>query len=277
MTSLSERKKIPVYREIGLGDPGSGKTGSLVEVVNRLDELPIERVILADFDDGLDILANMVKPEFKGRVFFETFRDPMAPDLDGAKFSGSALDMAWVKANLFMKHFEGGADSWGTETLFVVDSLTGMGDATMNYARVALKIADDWRATGAASRLQDKFVQMLIGLKCHIIVNAHIRYMGGGGFKNVTDKEGSEYKTPVDSNTEGIAYPTALGRILPTQIARHFNIALEWKMVGRNRKIRTVPEERMTLKVPFSLPQELPQEGGLLTILKAYFSQAKAS
>lgn len=277
MTSLAERDPIPLYRSLGLGDPGSGKTGSLVEVVNRMDELPIERVIIADFDDGLDVLAHHVKPEYKSRVLFQTFRDKLDPNIEGAVYSGAALDMAWVKANVFMKSFEGGANSWGPETLFVVDSLTGMGDAAMNYSKskAGLGILDDWRATGSGSKLQDKFTQMLVGLKCHMILNAHIRYMGGGGYK-ITEKEGSKYQTPVDSNIDGTAYPSALGRILPTTLARHFNIALEWKMVGTVRKIRTVPEDRMALKVPFKLPQELAQDTGLLEVLKTHFSQAKA-
>jgi hypothetical protein len=278
VTKLSERKKIPLFRSINLGDPGSGKTGSLAEVINKLDELPIERIIIADFDDGLDVLANYVKPEHQDKVLFQTFRDKLIPSIEGAKYEGAALDMAWVRANTFMKKFEGGANSWGSETLFVVDTLTGMGDAAMIYAKAkeGLNIPDDWRATGGGSRLQDKFTQMLIGLQCHVMLNAHIRLLGGGGFKNVKDKEGSEYQTPVDSDIDGTGYPSALGRILPKSIARHFNIALEWKMVGQLRMIRTVPEDRMVLKAPFKLPQEVPQDTGLLTILKMHFSQAKA-
>jgi hypothetical protein len=52
------------------------------------------------------------------------------------------------------------------------------------------------------------------------------------------------------------------------QICRHFNYALEWKLVGKNRKIRTVPEDRLTLKCPIKMPEEMDQKTGLFELFK---------
>ena len=75
MPTLRDHKSSTLAKIIGMGDPGTGKTGSLIEVVNRMDELNLKRILIADYDNGLDILSSLVKPDNADKVFYETFRD----------------------------------------------------------------------------------------------------------------------------------------------------------------------------------------------------------
>lgn len=261
-------------RLMGLGDPGTGKTGSLVEVIDRMDELGIERVIIQDWDDGLDILAKRCKPDNLDKVFYETLRDemkatPLGPIPRGIPESftkGMRLLNSWKDKEVDL----GTCNTWGPETLFVCDSLTGMGDAAKHWVMHLDNELDDWRATGKAMTLQDKYVQLCMSMRCNVIIFAHIRYMGGGGVQ-VTDMETKgEIRKEMDSDAEGQGFPSALGRILPRQIGRHFNTTLEWKIKAQRRTIRTVPEDRITLKCPVHLPQSLTQEGGLFQVIQAF-------
>ena len=84
-----------------------------------------------------------------------------------------------------------------------------------------------------------------------------MKSIGESGY--LEHNKGSKYDVEVNSNVDGQAYPSALGKLLPTQIARHFNTMLEYKIVGKLRRIRTVPdlEGRMALKLPMPMPEEL--------------------
>lgn len=278
MPTLREHQQSAGFRAICIGDSGTGKTGSLAEVINQMDVLGIKKVVIADFDDGLDVLSFQVKPEKMDSVHYEVFRDKLQTSMeDGAKINTTAeLDACWARAVRFCSNWPnvGNLNKLGLDSLFVVDSLTGLGDSNFNYAMsFGKEKGDAWRATGNAMRLQDKFIQMCRALECHFILMSHIRFMGGGGTKIIEDKKGSKYLTEVDSASEGQAYPSALGRQLPPQIGRHFNVMLEYKLIGRMRKIRTVPEERFGLKLPFKMEDELPQETGLFTIMKKFLNK----
>jgi hypothetical protein len=278
---------------MGVGDSGGGKTGSLVEVCNNMDSLGFSKIVIQDWDDGLDVLKANVKPEVADRVYFETLRDEMKGAVPSKQEIGGPIvrgePTAWVTGMTLLNNWKvqatkdaegnevypaydlGPANSWGPDTLFVTDTLTGMGDAAFNYVKHVDKRLDDWRAVGKAMGLQSVYAQMVVTLKCNVIVFAHIRYMGGGGKVAVEDKDHPgilQYKE-VDSNVDGQGYPSALGRQLPTQIMRHFNFGLEWKLSGKKRKIRTVPEDRLVLKCPVKLPDEMDQVDGLYRLFKA--------
>ncbi len=283
MGQLSARGKTRLLKMIGVGNPSTGKTGSLCELANNMTMFGLERIIIADYDDGGEVLINYIKPEAKERVYIETFRDQLKPVVDGmppivvgsdTPSSGLKTKMAFSRGMQFMNNWKtkeydlGPALSWGPETLFVCDTLTGLGDASLNYAMAILK-KDSWSGTGQAMESQDKFVQMCQGLKCHFIMFSHIRFMGGGGQTVIIDKDGQHKQTKeVDSNVDGIAYPSALGRKLPTQIARHFNTQLSWEIKGRKRVVLTKGSEQLPLKIPMNVPAELPQETALVTIFK---------
>jgi hypothetical protein len=284
MGRLSDRKKTRLLKMIGVGNPSTGKTGSLCEVANNMKDFGLERIIVQDWDDGAEVLLNHVKPEAAENVYVETFRDQLKPQVDGGapivvgsdsgNLSGLKRTMAWARGMQMMNRWKtpnydlGKALDWGPETLFVCDTLTGLGDAGLNFSMAILK-KDAWKATGEAMDFQDKFTQMCQGLKCHFIMFCHIRYMGGGGQITVVDKDGKhEYRKEVDSNVDGTAFPSALGRKLPPQIARHFNTQLSWELKGTKRVVMTKGSDQLPLKIPMDLPSELPQEAALVRVFK---------
>lgn len=166
------------------------------------------------------------------------------------------------------------ASSWGPDTLFVCDSLTGMGDAAINWSRAQnqAKLEDsDWQYTADAMNRQDKLTQMLMSLDCHVIITAHIRYLGGGGNQEIKTKDGAKQLKEVDSRTEGIGYPSALGRKLPTEIGRHFNTILEFEVnqLGK-RQIRTKQAHNVRVKsAVVNIPDTLTIETGMYEFFKA--------
>jgi len=284
MGKLSDRKKTRLLKMIGIGNPSTGKTGSLASLANEMSSFGLERIIIADWDDGAEVLLNYVKPEAQEKVFVETFRDQLKPSVDGSppvvlgsdtgNLTGLKMKMAWARGMQMMNNWKtkdydlGRAIEWGPETLFVCDTLTGLGDAGMNFAQAILQ-KDAWSGTGTAMDFQDKFTQMCQGLKCHFIMFCHIRYMGGGGQISIVDKDGKHtYTKEVDSAVEGTAYPSALGRKLPTEIARHFNTQLSWELKNKKRVVLTKGSEQLPLKIPMNLPSELPQETALVTVFK---------
>jgi len=277
MGTLREHGSFKKLHLIGCGDPGTGKTGSLAALINELPRWGIERVVVQDWDDGLDILTSHVKPDKLDLVHYATLRDQMRPAAGGpivreslALGKGMNLMTNWKQGDENL----GPALSWGPETLFVVDSLTGMGDAARNYAYDKLKVQDGWRNIGEGMEVQDRYVQMLIAMDCHVILFAHVRTIGGGGQQTIRDKDGEASKKVVDNEDLGNQYPSALGRQLPKQIARHFNGLLMWHLVGKNRKIRTVPlDEKFAIKFPFKVGDELSQETGLVQIFSAYLDR----
>ncbi len=269
---------------IGVGNPSTGKTGSLCELANKMGDFGIERVIVADWDDGHEVLLKYLSPEAAQNVYIETFRDQLKPMVDGSPpivvgsdasdMSGLKMKMAFARGMQFMNNWKtkeydlGRSLSWGPETLFVCDTLTGLGDAALNFAMAILK-KDNWSGHGEAMERQDKYTQMCMGLKCHFIMFSHIRFMGGGGQTLIIDKDGKHSHTKeVDSKVDGIAYPSALGQKLPPQIARHFNTQLSWELKGTKRVVLTQGSKQLPLKIPMDLPSELPQESALVTLFK---------
>jgi hypothetical protein len=276
MPTLRDFEDTMILRLLGMGDPGTGKTGSMAELINCLPRFGIERVIIQDWDDGLDILAAQVKPDQKERVHYETLRDELkATQLGVAVRDPKAYTRGMALMNNWTTKTEdlGPASKWGRETLFVCDTITGLGDACISFATEILKVTDDWQAVGAAMKHQGKYIQLLKALQCHIIVFSHIRYMGGGGVTQVVDKFGKVSIKEVDSRVEGNAYPSALGQILPPQIGRHFNVQLEWKLIGSTRKVATIPDKKMALKIPFDVKAEMDAKTALVDIFAAYLER----
>ncbi len=287
MPTLNNHALDHPVRILGMGDPGTGKTGSLANLINALPRWGIEQVIIQDWDDGLDILSFHVKPDKMQLVHYATLSDELKATQEGVKIrkvkafpSGMGLMNNWQVGKEGEPGYEnlGNANSWGKETIFICDTLTGLGDACMNYAIGTLNIDDDWKATGAAMKLQGKYVQLLRALNCHIILFSHVRFIGGGGQIVVQDQKQasagvSSFKV-VDSAEEGKAFPSALGRILPPTIGRHFNVQLEWCMKGTHRKISTVPrDDKMATKSPVKLQDYLSQETGLVDVFSAYLDR----
>ena len=249
-----------------------------------MDDLGLKRVVIADWDDGLDILQDRIKPDYLERVFYITLRDKTATTaVKGGRLQlgDSLADYAWSRNVRWMKQGAGdlpGSDKWGLETLFVADSISGAGDAAYNFS-LAFLDDDSWRAIGKAMGKQDDYIQQIVGLRCHVILMSHVKYMGGGGEVLIEDKKAGEKGVDVaqiketDSRIHGKAFPSALGQKLPPEIPRHFNIMLEFTIKNGQRIINTEATDQMALKCPIQLPTLLPQATGVYEIFRLWKAQ----
>jgi hypothetical protein len=238
------------------GDSGAGKTGCLAALANAG-----QRLIIQDYDNGLDILLTYVKPEFRKNVFYKTLTDKMRSSPAGvipvgipsAASTGMKLIDNWVDGDVKL----GGISKWGRDTTFVIDSGTFMGLAALRYIKVIngrpideqFTHQSDW---GAAMKIQEGTFELLYNdvVKCNIVVVFHIIQLGGD------PKTGEGAK----------GFPSALGRKLPPQVPRWFNNTIRVITAGGDRRVlRTNSTDELELKNvnPKAVKKEYPLGTGL--------------
>lgn len=277
MPKLSEHQSNNRARIMVVGDSGTGKTVALAALANAG-----MRLFILDFDDGLDALKKYVKPAFLDNIEYETLKDKMRVNPSGPLVLGTptAFSTAMMLLDRWIKEA-------GENDVIVVDTLTNMGAAAMNWVlhlgkrwgQKQLKRPRDW---GAAMDRQEAAIQELTGpdVKANVIVNAHLAWLGSDEGNSDPDDDGDGDKPSgaptMRATIETKRYPSALGKKLPPRIATYFNCVVQTKTIGAGprakRVIRTVPESDVDIKVPVlpgKLPAELPLEDGLLRILNA--------
>lgn len=262
MPSLSNHQSAETLKMLLIGDSGTGKTGALASLAAAGYKL---RVI--DADNGLDVLANILSPG-KGleNVEYITVREAMKP-IGGKLVAQSAT--AWPKITQTLGDWRDGdikhgpIMGWEKDVIFVLDSLSFTSDYAMNYilqlnGRLNQQpFQADW---GAAQTLVENLLQFLTSdvIKCHVIVTAHITYLGNEG-ENATLQ----------------GYPRSLGKALPPKIGTYFNTMLLMQRVGMGstakQKIYTRPTQRIGAKnsAPLKVLPEYPIETGLADYFKA--------
>ena len=72
MANISKHKSTSVTKLLLCGDSGSGKTSALASLANAGKKLRI-----LDYDDGLDILPEFLKPDVVKNVSYVTLRDSL--------------------------------------------------------------------------------------------------------------------------------------------------------------------------------------------------------
>lgn len=250
-----------------MGDPSTGKTGSLAALVKAGYKL---RVL--DYDNGLDSLIFQVKklcPDKLGNIHYETLTDkvkssPAGPMLDGqptAFIQGTKLLDRWKIEEKgkpgepgYVEGYDLGVPAtWGPECILVIDSLTFFSDAAMNYAEV-FKFSKDRRQIYGAAQDAIEFVLALLKSKefnTNVILIAHVRYV---------DRD--------DGLRKG--YPKTAGTANAPTIPAYFNTALLMETSGSGanvqRTIRTAPTGLMDLKNPAAFSEPLPIADGLATL-----------
>jgi hypothetical protein len=142
----------------------------------------------------------------------------------------------------------GGIHSWDEKTVFVIDSLTFLGEACMHETlRMsghlgARPTQPEW---GTAIDMQESVIEMLYNpaVRCNIVVTSHLR--------SVADET---------QNNQERLFPMALGKKLPKMLARYFNnvVLLRKKGSGTNvsRELITTATLETDLKV--SKPSKVP-------------------
>lgn len=261
MAKLSEHHSGKYTKIMLIGDSGTGKTGSLASLVEDYE------IRMLDFDNGLDILKAFImknNPELIHKVDYETVRDEYkASEKMGAVVTKAT---AYTSAAKLLTTWSDGTipGNWGPDTLFVLDSLTTLGKACFEWARLLNQATgnNDQRAWyGTAQGAIENVIAMLTSddFEANLVVISHVNYDEANGL------------------TRG--YPTTIGKALGPKIARYFNnlVLAESSGTGQNvkRSIRVVPNDLIDLKttVPFAFTERsLPLETGmrdLFRVLKA--------
>lgn len=260
MASLANHSAASIAKVLFIGDSGAGKTGALASLASAGYNLRI-----LDLDNGLDVLANLLNdpasPYDKGaasRVKYLTLTEEMRM-LNGVV--APKVASVWPKVTSALNEWKDGDENlgpvtkWGPDDILVVDSLTMLCTAAMNYTlQLNSRLGkhphqSDW---GVAQNLIESLLQMLYStaVPCNVIINCHVTYIG---------EEGGAQK----------GYPNALGKALPPKIGRYFNSALMAQSVGQGtalrRKILTTTYGMIELKntAPLKVKPEYPLASGL--------------
>jgi ABC-type dipeptide/oligopeptide/nickel transport system ATPase component len=278
MPCLTQHPAAAAGKILIVGDSGSGKSGALVSLA-----LAGYKLRILDWDNGLDIVRNQIAatdPKALQNVVYETCTDKMKSV--GGIVVPDGVPKAWVKGMDLLTEWKmpeitdpatktvypaynlGKLETWGPDTVLVVDTLTFMSLAAMRYVCAVngrsgkAPWQSDW---GEAMRLVEDCLGMLYSdsIRCHIIVMSHIVM--------VTNES--------DQVLKGM--PMAIGQKLSPKIGRYFNTVLQTKTRGsgaqKKHVILTRGEGLVDLKVsaPQALAPEYPQDTGLASIFKVLF------
>lgn len=264
MGSLSSHHSSGTTKLLAVADSGGGKTGALASLAKAGYNLRI-----LDFDNGLDVLANLLSsdPKALARVSYETCTEKMRTLAGRPQIvSATAFSKAMNKLDKWDEF--GAASTWGSDDILVIDSLTHMANAAMNQVLQAnnrlngMVYQSDW---GEAQKLIESLLAMLYSdsIKCNVIVNCHITYIGR---KETVEVNGKKEEIETDVR----AYPMSLGRALSPKIATYFNNTIALKTIGARRTIFTTPQGLVETKTsaPGKVKSSYPIETGLADLFK---------
>lgn len=239
-----------------IGDSGSGKTGALTSLV-----CAGYRLHVVDLDNGLAPLAQLLKHESLplDHVDFISPRDKYKKGPKGLQ--PVSKPTAYNEAcDALDKWPEDGSTpgEWGSDHVFVLDSLTMLGRAALNLAVSFNPGAKDGRQWyGTAQNGVENYLSILwdSAFDTNVVVISHITHM---------EQDDGTYK----------GFPSiGCGTALSAHIAKYGNdlFVVETKGKGKDvkRTIRTVPDGRTDAKTSIiGLDERLPIESGLATIFE---------
>jgi hypothetical protein len=264
-----------------VGYPGMGKTGALASLLNAGFKLRI-----LDFDGNLEPLL----------LYADHKRLPLLDAVhleDNTRMGASGIEpigtpTAFASAFSLMDEWKykegdvevnlGKSDSWGLDTVVVLDSLTSMGDAAKARAmkmqnKTPLNMTD--RVWGLAMGEQEEFIKRMTrsSNKFHVIVLAHLKMIGPKMIRQGDSPLTESIKTEQASLIETKLFPSALGWALPQTIAQHFPTVVEMAAVIRgkttSRVLKTIPRPELDVKLPARIAgKEFDISDGLLQILQ---------
>lgn len=266
MPSLDNYRSSEFIKMLLIGPPMSGKTGALASLVADGYKLRI-----LDYDNKLASLKAYVKraaPDKLANVEVVTLRDklkstPMGSMVDGMprafQQGGNLLDK-WAYGEGDKKVDLGIPSTWGKDTIVVIDSLTYMGYAALDWADPLIPRGKGGEYDGRAliGKAQDAIMDRLMLLTSdwfatNVIVTAHI-----------------SYNTFADGIMKG--FPTAPGSKLGPNIPGMFPAMAMMQTVAGKRSLITASTALLDLANPapfaFEGQTTLPIETGLSTFFK---------
>lgn len=278
-----------------VGNTGSGKTGALASLCAAGYSV---RVL--DFDNGMDILEDYLKnptsmyvkqsPKCRENLHFVTLTDKMK-NIGGKLYP--ATGTAWSKGMNLLDNFItkdkdgnilqkfGPITSWSENDVLVVDTLSMLSDAAMNFIlSINQGLLQDrtgytaQRDMNQAQTLVRNFLKLLYdeSIKCNIVMNAHIKFMNEVSVRKTGDNNDDSSKSY--GSPEG--YPNSVGSALSPHIGRWFNTTLIARATGFGKhKIFTSGQDiggviiNAKTSAPLTVKKEYPLETGLADYFKA--------
>lgn len=255
MPTLNNHQSNQFVKLLVIGDPKTGKSGSLASLVCAGYKLRI-----LDYDNGLDPLKQFVArdcPDLLENVEFRTIRDKYKATSQGPVLDG--MPSAFVNGIKMLDRWKyddvdlGVPAQWGPDYILVVDSLTFMSDAAFAWREPLTPRGRsgeyDRRATYKDAQDAIETVFRLLtseSFQTNVIVIAHVRYIDNP-----------------DGSRKG--YPVAVGSALSPTIPAYFNNVVRFTMKGESRQIETISTQMFDLAnaAPFKMPDRLPISSGL--------------
>ena len=257
MAKASTHQSAEFVKLLYVGVSGTGKTGSLASLVADGYKL---RVL--DMDNGLDALIGIVKdqsPDKLDNIDFITLRDKFKPDpVKAATVDGRPK--AYTNAIKYLNKWDDDSipSEWGSDTIFVLDSLTLFSRAAFRWAQGMNPSAKDprqWYGSAQESILNVLDLLTSEAFQANVIVISHV-----------------DLVEQADGTTKGFA--SSIGKALGPKIPAVFNTMILAESKGSGDKVKrtitTMPTAMIDLKNPksFTLDKSLPLETGMSTIFK---------
>lgn len=284
MPSGSKHAGATLVKGLLLGDPGSGKTGSLTSLVAAGYKLRVY-----DFDNLLGTLMQYVAhecPDKIDNIAYQTFTDKLKGIDTPIMMMGAAMKImpntsgnpkAYVSAMKQLTHWQdpdgedlGDPGTWGPDTVVVIDSLTSMSESAFRYVQAMNPAGREPQAYyHAAQQLVMQFLHLISGkdMNTNVLVLCHLSYT-----KKPRSKEAADNMTVHETLELGKGFPRSVGSALNEIIAASFNTCLLMEDLGNDKRvIHTKSTGLVDLKnpVPFGGLDKLPIETGLATFFKA--------
>lgn len=265
----------PPVKILLLGDPGSGKTGSLASLAKAGYNLRV-----MDFDNGTEILRNLLTPEEFSRCSIVPLQDHRTakrlPVLgQGGSVQGYTVRAipakadAWQRAiNLVFdwkteKHSYGSVYDWTSKEVLVLDSLTHMWRAAMSFILAINNRLGQNPTQPEWGTCQGMILDVLAtffdaSIKCNVVFCAHISY-------------------DTDQNEILHGLPSGPGKALNKEIGTYFNHTIRAATVGKKHSILTESDGVIELKsaAPGRVKSSYPIETGLADYFAAVRGEAK--
>ncbi len=266
-----------------VGYPGSAKTGCGAALANAG-----YKIRMLDYDGNPEPLLLHLDERALVNVDIVRLEDPMRNANKYVEVKG--LPTAFNDGLKLMKHWTyenpdgsttdlGRSSEWGPDTVVILDSMSSMGDASMNRTLKAVNrnpLNRTQQIWGSAMDDQDAFIRILRGSanRFHLIVLAHLKLIGPDDIKEKDDDTTKENKAKVSQIVPFRLYPWTLGQKLSPRIGGRFPTLIlaesQQKANSCNRVLVTQPRADLDLKVPAKdIEKTYPVASGLLSIFEA--------
>lgn len=257
MPTLDKLASTNVVKMLLMGDSGTGKTGSLVSLVQAGYKLRI-----LDFDGGLPILLAMIRkhcPDLIGNVEARSLSDKFVSGPKGPMFTPVAFVETTKMLDNWKYTYEGEAIdygrpyTWGPDCVLVIDTLTFLSESALCWAQAMDPGAKDprqWYFTAQGAIEDILAIQKSDSFNTNVIIISHVKYI---------ERQ--------DGTTKG--YPVSAGSALSPNIPTYFNsVVLAQTKATQQRVLRTNSSALIDLKNPIAFGEELPQATGLATFFQ---------